>query len=62
MVWSGELQLESLKSFSGQLLSFTKHFDFDHIYGWLILDFLFIFNTNAYHKLLGHRSGIPAFT
>ena len=38
--------------FSGPLVFFyfTKHFDFGCICGWLILDFLFVFNANVYNK------------
>ena len=50
--------------FNGPLLWFTKQFDFDHTYGWLILDFrlfLFVCNPNAYYKLLGHSFGPVRF-
>ena len=47
--------------FIGLILEFKIHFDFDYIYSWLILDFLFIFNHNAYDKLLGQSSGIVTF-
>ena len=47
--------------FSGPLHWITKHFDFDYIYDWLNIELLFIFNPNAYDKLLGHSSGSVRF-
>ena len=36
--------------FNNPLLWLTKHLDFGYFYSWLILDFLFVFNPNAYDK------------